>query len=153
MISDVQQMKIYSTGLIADGAIGMLSLFTVPCGQYMPQLGGTWTPRHAALKHLRVVLAEGDPVSLDATVTVFVSGQQEIEAPLHALVGGGRGIGRGRKLIMPDGSESAASMPVLVAQTDCFEVKVTVNKPARIAGGPLLVHVEFDATVVKDVRF
>lgn len=162
----IEAKTVFSTCLIGDRAKegSMLSFFTVPCGQHMPQVPADATrcsacqqpasrvlgPEQtnimqagqlgssigdARFDRIRAQLIGGDPTVLEATVKLFIAGKTVLETTLAKLIAGW--------VQLEDDSwsvDKTKKVPfVLVACTDTVEARLTLTNGVRIVGEPIAV--------------
>lgn len=115
------------------------------------QLGGAIGD--ARFDRVRAVLSGGDPVSLDADVTLRIAGKPVLKTSLESLVKGWTGIEDEIPMVEVGGGRRNQKVPfALVARTDTVECRIRLNREAKIAGPPISVRIEIEAKAMKGGR-
>lgn len=163
-----------------------LSLFTVPRGQRMPQIpfdahkcetcqqpAGRVLDESATnivqagqmgsslgdarFDRIRAVLSGGDPVSLEADVTLRIAGRAVLKTTLAALVKGWVPLEDELPMMESANGRLKPASPmkvpyVLVARTDTVECCIELLREAKVAGEPMLVRIEIEAKTIRDLN-
>lgn len=169
--TDVTEGYVYSTCMLAQGGEGEISLFTVPLGHLMPQLGKggplcskcqedaglKLTNKHTnigqagqlgsafgemAVRTLRVV-GDGLAAGVEGRLVVMVGGKPQYSGPLAVLLEKTR--------VEP----LALGVPILISRYDTLDVRVSIDRALssnEVPSGHALLRVELAGAFASDAR-